>query len=210
MNNEGPNPDSRFPIPGITRTGFLKPFINRPNIIVDDFTYYDDPKGPENFLNNVLYHFDFNGDKLIIGKFCSIAAEVRFIMNGGNHPVDLLTTYPFPIFGQGWEAAMPEKWPNRGNTVIGNDVWIGYGALIMPGIQVGNGAIIATGSVVTKNVAPYAIVGGNPAQLIRYRFGKADIARLERLSWWNWDIEKITRNVKSICSSNIAALEGAA
>lgn len=210
MPTYGPNPDSRFPIPGITRTGFLKPFVNQPNIIIGDFTYYDDPKGPEHFLNNILYHFEFIGDRLIIGKFCSIAAETRFIMNGGNHPTNWLTTYPFPIFGQGWEAAMPEKWPHRGDTVIGNDVWIGYGAIIMPGVSIGNGAIVAAGSVVTRDIAPYAIVGGNPAQVIRSRFARADIGRLERIAWWNWDLEKITRHVQAICSSDISALERAA
>ena len=199
----------KFPIPGVTRTGFLKPFITRSNIIVGDFTYYDDPKGPEHFEDNVLYHFDFIGDKLIIGKFCSIAAEVRFIMNGGNHPTDWLTTFPFPIFGNGWETALPERWPTKGDTIVGNDVWIGYGALIMPGVTIGDGAIIAAGSVVTKNVLPYTIVGGNPAQVIRNRFDGITISKLEKISWWNWDMDKITRYVKAICSSNIDILEGA-
>jgi virginiamycin A acetyltransferase len=209
MTHLGPNPDMKFPIPGVTRTGFLKPFITRSNIIVGDFTYYDDPKGPEHFEDNVLYHFDFIGDKLIIGKFCSIAAEVRFIMNGGNHPTDWLTTFPFPIFGNGWETALPERWPTKGDTIVGNDVWIGYGALIMPGVTIGDGAIIAAGSVVTKNVLPYTIVGGNPAQVIRNRFDGITISKLEKISWWNWDMDKITRYVKAICSSNIDILEGA-
>jgi virginiamycin A acetyltransferase len=206
----GPSPETRYPIPGITRTGFLKPFITRPNIHVGDYTYYDDPRGPEHFEANVLYHFDFNHDRLEIGKYCSIAAEVRFIMNGGNHPTTWLTTYPFPIFGQGWESATPTAWPNRGDTVVGNDVWIGYGATIMPGIRIGDGAIVATASVVTKDVPPYAIVGGNPAGLLRYRFDEATIARLLALRWWDWDPARVARHVGALCGGDIAALEGVA
>ena len=209
MTPSGPSPDIRYPIPGVRRTGFLKPFITRPNIIVGDFTYYDDPRGPEHFESNVLYHFDFTGDRLIIGRFCSIAAETKFIMNGGNHPTDWLTTYPFPIFGQGWEPAMPERWPVKADTQVGNDVWIGYGALIMPGVTIGDGAIIASGSVVTRDVAPYAIVGGNPAVVIRSRFDEQTTHRLLTIRWWDWDLEKITRNVRIICSSDVAALEAA-
>jgi len=209
MIEPGPAPGQRFPIPGIDRTGFLKNFITRPNIVVGDYTYYDDPRGPAHFESNVLYHFEFTGDRLRIGKFCSIATDVRFIMNGGNHPTDWLTTYPFPIFGHGWEAAMPPAWPTRGDTVVENDVWFGYGALIMPGVHIGNGAIIATAAVVTKNVPPYAIVGGNPATVIRTRFDEATIERLEAVAWWNWPPEKITRNVRVICSGDVAALERA-
>ncbi len=209
MNLTGPPPDSRHPIAGVTRTAFLKPFITRPNISVGDYTYYDDPKGPEHFEANVLYHFDFIGDRLIIGKFCSIAAEVKFIMNGGNHATDWLTTYPFPIFGHGWEAAMPARWPMKGDTVVENDVWIGYGALITPGIRIGNGAIIATGSVVTKDVPPYAIAGGNPASIIRMRFDASTVERFEKIRWWDWDAEKITRNVKAICGADVTQLEKA-
>jgi len=206
--SHGPSPDIRHPIPGVTRTGYLKNFITRPNILVGDFTYYDDPRGPESFESNVLYHFDFNGDRLVIGRYCSIAAEVRFIMNGGNHPTSWLTTYPFPIFGEGWESAMPATWPNLGDSVIGNDVWIGYGATIMPGIRVGDGAIIATAAVVTKDVPAYAIVGGNPGTILRYRFDEATIGRLLALQWWNWDPATISRCVGALCGGTIAELEG--
>jgi virginiamycin A acetyltransferase len=205
----GPSPDARHPIAGIIRTGFLRPFITRPTIIVGDYTYYDDPRGPEHFESNVLYHFDFIGDRLIIGRYCSIAADVRFLMNGGNHIIDGCSTYPFPIFGHGWEAAMPEAWPMKGDTVIGHDVWIGYGAMIMPGVRIGNGAIVAAGSVVTRDVPAYAIVGGNPASIIRYRFEPDAIARLERIAWWDWDAEKVTRHVRAICGADLSALEAA-
>jgi virginiamycin A acetyltransferase len=205
----GPPPDTRHPIAGVTRTGFLKPFITRPNIVVGDYTYYDDPGGPGCFEANVLYHFDFIGDRLVIGKFCSIGAGTKFVMNGGNHHTTWMTTYPFPIFGHGWEAAMPASWPNKGDTVVGNDVWFGYDALVMPGITIGDGAIVATRAVVTKDVPPYAIVGGNPATVLRYRFDAPTIAGLLAVRWWDWDVEKITRNVRAICGSEVAALETA-
>lgn len=203
----GPSPDTPYPIPGARRTGFLKYFITRPTILVGDYTYYDDPEGPQHFEANVLYHFDFIGDRLIIGRYCSIAAEVRFIMNGGNHATDWLTTYPFPIFGNGWELASPPAWPYKGDTVIGNDVWLGYSAIIMPGITVGDGAIIATASVVTKDVPPYAIVGGNPATILRYRFDETTIGRLLAVRWWDWDAARITRHVRDLCAGDVAALE---
>lgn len=205
----GPPPGIPRPIPGVERVGFLKNFITRPNIEVGDYTYYDDPKGMEQFEKNVLYHFDFVGDRLRIGRFCSIAAETRFIMNGGNHATTWLTTYPFPIFGEGWDAAAPESWPYRGDTVVGHDVWIGYGATIMPGVTIGNGAIVATRAVVTKDVEPYGIVGGNPATLIRHRFDAETRMALQEIAWWDWDAEKITRNVKVICSGDVATLKRA-
>lgn len=207
--SNGPSPHRKYPIANQTRLVYLNNIIKNSNIIVGDYTYYDDFDNPENFERNVLYHFDFIGDKLIIGKFCSIASDVKFIMNGGNHRTDWLTNYPFPVFGEGWETAMPDSWPNKGNTVIGNDVWIGYGATIMPGIQVGDGAVIATHSVVTKNVAPYSVVGGNPAQEIRKRFEDAMIKELLEIKWWDWEIEKITRNLKVICGLDINALRAA-
>lgn len=209
MTPNGPSPSTRHPIPGVTRTGFLKNFITRPNILVGDYTYYDDPLGPEQFESNVLYHFDFIGDRLVIGKYCSIAAGVRFIMNGGNHPTTWLTTFPFPIFGGGWESAMPESWPVKGDTVIGNDVWIGYGALIMPGVSIGHGAIIAASSVITKDVPPYAIVGGNPGTVLRYRFDQPTIDRLMKMGWWDWDVAKVSQNVKALCNGDLDALERA-
>ena len=207
--NNGPSPDQQYPLPNQTRLVYLKNIIKNPNIIVGDYTYYDDFENPENFERNVLYHFDFIGDQLIIGKFCSIASDVKFIMNGGNHRTDWFTNYPFPVFGLGWEVAMPESWPNKGDTIISNDVWIGYGATIMPGIQVGDGAIIASQSVVTRSVEPYTVVGGNPAQEIRKRFEKSIIQELLKICWWDWEVDKITRNLKAICGSDLDALRKA-
>ncbi|NER00994.1 MAG: CatB-related O-acetyltransferase [Cyanothece sp. SIO2G6] len=205
----GPSPNTRHPINGQTRLVYLKTIISNPNIIVGDYTYYDDFENPENFEKNVLYHFDFVGDKLIIGKFCAIASNVKFIMNGGNHSTDGFSTYPFAVFGNGWETAMPEDWPHKGDTVIGNDVWIGYGATLMPGVHIGDGAIIASHSVVTKSVEPYAIVGGNPAQEIRKRFDNAAIAVLLEIQWWHWDSAKITRNLDAISGNDLHALQKA-
>lgn len=196
----GPNPNEKTPIPNVNQVGFLKNYITRENILVGDYTYYDDPNGPENFENNVLYHFPFIGDKLIIGKFCAIATGVEFIMNGANHQTNGVSTYPFYIFGNGWEKAAPKEGdlPYKGDTVIGNDVWIGYKTTIMPGVKVGNGAIIATKSVVTKDVPDYAVVGGNPAEIIKYRFDEATIEKLLKMAWWDWRVEEISERLGEI------------
>ena len=204
----GPDPLTKFPLQGITTLCFLKNIISSPNITVGDYTYYDDFESVENFKKNVKYHFDFTGDKLIIGKFCQIASGVEFILNGGNHLVEGISTFPFSIFGNGWEGAMEGKaFPNKGNTEIGNDVWIGYRSLIMPGIRIGDGAIVATASVVTKDIPPYTIVGGNPAKILRRRFDEAVIGKLLEIRWWNWDAAKITKNVRTLTSNDIHALE---
>ncbi len=202
-----PDPRQKFPLPHYNRLCFLNNILSNPNIIVGDFTYYDDFEDPHRFEKNVLYHFDFIGDKLIIGKFCAIASGVKFIMNGGNHPTDTLSSYPFSIFGQGWEAASPAGgFPTKGDTIIGNDVWFGYEAVIMPGVHIGDGAVIAAKAVVAKDVAPYTIVGGNPASLIRPRFEPSVIDQLLAIRWWDWDLDKITRNVALISSQDVAAL----
>src|SRR5690606_12389151 len=174
--------------------------IENPNIVVGEYTYYDDPEDSERFERNVLYHFPFIGDKLIIGKFCAIARGVRFIMNGANHKISGVSTYPFQIFGSGWEKVMPEPsdLPYKGDTVVGNDVWIGYEALIMPGVRIGNGAIVASRAVVTRDVPAYTIVGGNPAVPVRKRFSDEEIATLEAVAWWEWPIEKVTRHLDLI------------
>lgn len=203
----GPNPATAFPLEGYNRLCFLKNIVKNPNIIVGDYTYYDDFENVENFERNVKYHFDFTGDKLIIGKFCMIASDVTFIMNGANHLVDAISTYPFSIFGNGWEGAMEGKtFPHKGDTVIGNDVWLGHKSVVMPGVNIGDGAVIASYAVVTKDVAPYAIVGGNPAREIRKRFSDAQIETLLKIKWWNWSIEKITQNVQAFTSADVEAL----
>jgi virginiamycin A acetyltransferase len=198
-------------MPGHPRVTFLKPYVTRPHVEVGDFTYYDDPSGPDAFERNVLYHFEFTGDWLRIGRFCAIAAETKFIMGGANHRVDGFSTYPFVIFGGGWADRFPEEldFPKRGDTVIGNDVWIGYDSLVMPGVTIGDGAVLAARSVVTRDVAPYTIVGGNPAQLIKRRFDDATVAALLDLRWWDWPVEKITRSVAAIGRADLAALRSA-
>lgn len=192
-----PDKNRIYPLKHYNRLCFLKNIITSPVIIVGDYTYYDDFEDVHNFEKNVKYHFDFVGDKLIIGKFCMIASGVTFIMNGANHKMDGITAYPFNIFGEDWETATPapEELPFKGDTVIGNDVWIGAHVTIMPGVTIGDGAIIATKSVVSKDVEPYSIVGGNPATLIRKRFSDEKIQELLEMQWWNWDIEKITQNL---------------
>ncbi|MAX80047.1 MAG: chloramphenicol acetyltransferase [Crocinitomicaceae bacterium] len=203
----GPDKNQAFPLAHYNRLCFLKNTIKNPNIIVGDYTYYDDFENIDNFEKNVKYHFDFIGDKLIIGKFCMIASDVTFIMNGANHLTDALTTYPFAIFGNGWENAMERKqYPQKGDITIGNDVWIGYNATIMAGVTIGDGAIIATNSTVIHDVAPYSIVGGNPAKEIRKRFPESTIEKLLDLKWWDWDIEKITKNVHHLTNNEIDKL----
>ncbi|MDG4716548.1 CatB-related O-acetyltransferase [Winogradskyella marincola] len=196
-----PDPNTVFPLANYDKLCFLKNYIKNPNIEVGDYTYYDDFEAVSNFEKNVKYHFDFIGDKLIIGKFCMIASGTTFIMNGGNHLTEATSAYPFAIFGGAWQHAMDGKsYPTKGNTVIGNDVWIGHNATIMPGVTIGDGSIIAAKAVVTKDVEPYTIVGGNPAKLIKKRFSDDTISKLLELKWWDWDIDKITRNVDKLTS----------
>lgn len=209
---KGPSPSSKHPMEGFPQVCFIKNSVVNPNIIIGNYTYYDDPEDSENFERNVLYHFPFIGDKLRIGKFCAIARGVKFIMNGANHKLSGISTYPFQIFGNGWEVVMPKPGdlPYKGDTVIGNDVWLGYESLIMPGVNIGNGAIISSRSVVVSDVPPYTIVGGNPARTIKIRFDPEIVERLENIAWWHWDIEKITENVGLIVSADVDALEKAA
>ena len=195
-------------MPGFPQICFIQNTVSNPNISIGDYTYYDDPEDSENFERNVLYHFPFVGDKLMIGKFCAIARGVKFVMNGGTHRMSGFSTYPFEIFGQGWErvASKTDDSAYKGDTIIGNDVWIGYEAVIMPGVQIGDGAIVAAKAIVTKDVLPYTIVGGNPAKQIRQRFPDEIIQHLLEIAWWNWDIEKITRNLEAIVNADIEAL----
>jgi virginiamycin A acetyltransferase len=204
-----PDPNVIFPLTGTQRLCFLKNIIKNPNIIVGDYTYYDDPEDVYNFEHNVLYHFDFVGDQLIIGKFTQIAQGTTFIMNGANHYLGGFSSFPFIIFQSSW-SHVPVYNTSKGNTIIGNDVWIGNGATIMPGVHIGDGAIIGTKAVVTKNVEPYSVVAGNPAKLIRKRFDDQTIEFLLRLKWWDWDIETISNNVIPIMQADRPTLEKAA
>ncbi|WP_159589611.1 CatB-related O-acetyltransferase [Chelativorans xinjiangense] len=210
----GPKPEIKHPIFLHPRVGFLKPLVDKPNIEIGEYTYYDDPDGPDLFAEKcVLHHYEFIGDKLIIGRFCAIAEGARFIMNGANHVLSGFSTYPFNIFGQGWEEGFDiESWRRevRGDTVVGNDVWIGMEAVIMPGVKIGDGAIIAGRSVVTHDVPPYAVAAGNAAQVVKMRFDELTVRRLLDIAWWNWPADKITRNLNAIRSNNLAKLEAAA
>jgi virginiamycin A acetyltransferase len=206
-----PNKDQKFPLENYNRLCFLKNIITNPNIIIGDYTYYDDFEDVANFEKNVKYHFDFIGDQLIIGKFCMIASDVTFIMNGANHLTQSISSYPFTIFGHDWTKAMEGKsYPNKGNTIVGNDVWIGYNATILPGITIGDGAIIAANTTVSKNVPPYSIVGGNPSKIIKKRFSDEKIETLLELKWWDWDIEKITKHVADLTGDTITNLKAIA
>ena len=208
----GPNPKALYPMKDYRKLIFLKNIITRKNIEVGDYTYYDDADDPLQFENNVLYHFDMLGDKLIIGKFCAIASGVKFIMNGANHQISTISTFPFAIFENGWEKInegvdLAKKYPHKGDTIIGNDVWLGFEALIMPGVKIGHGAVIASRAVVTKDVPDYAIVGGNPAKVIRKRFDEPTIERLLKIAWWEWEADDITEHLKIINSADVDALE---
>lgn len=205
------DPGVLHPIPGQRRAVLLKPLVTSPLIEVGEFSYYDDPEDPAAFeTRNVLYHY--GPEKLIIGKFCALAEGVRFIMNGANHRMDGPSTFPFPIMGGSWagHADLITGLPGRGDTVIGHDVWLGYQATVMPGVRIGHGAIIASGSVVTGDIPDYGIAGGNPAALIRRRFSDRDVARLLALAWWDWPLEHMTEHIRTIMSGTIDDLEAAA
>ena len=196
-------------------TVYLKNVVHSDSIEVGEYTMYDDfVNDPRDFQrNNVLYHSpECNGDKLKIGKFCSIACGAKFLFNAANHSLRSLSTYPFPIFFEEWglptdPVSISEAWDKKGDIVIGNDVWIGYEALILAGVTVGDGAIIAGRAVVTKDVPPYTIVGGVPAKPIRKRFDDDTIAALEKLRWWDWDEERIRENLSAIQNGDINALK---
>lgn len=201
-----------YPRSGDEETVYLKNVVSGANIEIGDYTIYNDfVHDPRDFeRSNVLYHYPVNGDRLKIGKFCSIACGAKFLFTSGNHSLRSLSTYTFPIFFEEWGLDVKDirsAWDNKGDIVIGNDVWIGYEALILSGVTVGDGAIIGSRAVVTKDVPPYTIVGGVPAKPIRRRFDGAVIERLEKLRWWDWDIETIRRSIPAIQSGDIAALE---
>ncbi len=202
-----------YPRTGDKETVYLKDVVSNPNIMVGDFSMYNDfVNDPCNFeKNNVLYHYPVNHDKLVIGKFCSIACGAKFIFTSANHTLSSLSTYPFPIFFEEWGLDIKnvtKAWDNKGDIVIGNDVWIGYEAVILSGVTIGDGAIIGTRAVVTKDVPPYTIVGGVPAKSIRKRFSEETIASLLEIKWWNWSEEQIAENINAIQTCDIEKLRG--
>ena len=200
--------DKIYPRTEDKETVYMKNVVTDPSIIVGDFTMYNDfVNDPQQFeKNNVLYHYPINHDKLKIGKFCSIACGAKFLFNSANHTMKSLSTYPFPIFFEEWGLDVRDitsAWDNKGDIVIGNDVWIGYEAVIMAGVTIGDGAIIGTRAVVTKDVSPYTIVGGVPAKEIRKRFSEEMIAHLLNAKWWDWPIERISQNIEAIKAGKV-------
>lgn len=201
-----------YPRTNDKQTVYLKAVITNPNISIGEYTMYNDfVNNPVDFeKNNVLYHYPINQDSLLIGKFCSIACGAKFIFTSANHTMNSLSTYPFPLFFEDWKlpiSAVATAWDNKGDIVIENDVWIGYEAVIMSGVHIGNGAIIGTRAVVTKDVEPYTIVGGIPAKPIRKRFDKDTILLLEELQWWNLPYEQIKQLLPIITGGDMKALE---
>lgn len=207
MKNEYVNPNSIFPNEKLKNQCYIKNVIKASNIIVGDYTYYEDPIDSTKFEEKcVLFNWQEFGDKLIIGNFCAIANGVQFLMGSANHRMSSVTTYPFSAFGGIWENIVPphlSQLPKKGDIIIGNDVWIGRESMIMPGVNVGNGAIIGARSLVTKDVPPYAIVGGNPAKILKMRFDEELVSLLEKLQWWNFDENKLIKWLPILCNENI-------
>lgn len=206
-------PDSKkiYPRKGDDTIVYLKNVIKDPNIEAGDFTFYNDfVHDPRDFeRNNVLYHYPINRDKLKIGKYCSIACGAKFLFNAANHAMGSLSTYPFPIFYDEWEHGLwaDKAWDNKGDIVVGNDVWIGFEAVILAGVTIGDGAIVGARAVVTKDVPPYTIVGGVPARPIRKRFSEETIAKLSAMKWWDLPPAEILKRIPYIQSGNVGALE---
>ena len=197
-----------YPRKGDTQTVYLNAVVKDPSIVVGDYTIYNDfISDPRQFeQNNVLYHYPINHERLIIGKFCSIACGVKFLFNCANHTLKSLSTYTFPLFYEDWElekSNVASAWDNKGDIVIGNDVWIGFEAVILAGVKIGDGAIIGTRAVVTKDVPPYSIVGGIPAKVIRKRYSPDIIEQLLSLRWRDWTKDRIKRNLPFIMAGNI-------
>jgi virginiamycin A acetyltransferase len=203
-----PDPTTVHPLSAFDRVVFLKPLITSPKIVVGEYTYYDDPDDATGFEHrNVLYAY--GPERLIIGRYCAIAAGTRFLMAGAEHPTMGVSTFPFTMFGGEWTEKTLDivtSMPSRGDTVVGNDVWFGYQATVMPGVRIGDGAIIAAGAVVTADVPPYTIVGGNPARQIRRRFDDTDIERLRRAAWWDWPVDLVTEHAGTIMAGTPAEI----
>ena len=204
-----PDPNQVHPLPTTDRVVFLKPVVTSEKIEVGDYTYYDDSGDPTAFeQNNVLY--SFGPERLVIGRYCALAEGVRFVMSGANHPMLGPSTFPFGIFGGVWgETTMDLVMgaESRGDTVVGSDVWLGYRSLVMPGVKIGHGAVVAAGSVVVGDVPPYAIAGGNPARVLRVRYSDAELEQLLRAAWWDWPVELVTEHARAIMAGTPAELE---
>lgn len=204
------NPNEKYPVKlpdgnAWPHTIFLKNFINHPNIQIGDYTYFNDFKLPVDDVRQLLMPYMHLGapEKLVIGKFVQIAHGVQFITSSANHQMDGFSTYPFAVFGEPWSSGYEARWPNKGDTIVGNDVWIGHESLIMPAVTIGDGAIIASRSVVTKDIPPYSIVAGNPAKVIRKRFDEETILTLLEIKWWDWPIDKINQNIATIVDGDL-------
>ena len=209
---EVPSPNVIFPNEYKTSC-YIKNVVKAPNISIGDYTYYDDDVAPTEFeRNNVLFNYPEFGDKLIIGKFCQIAQNVKFIMGAANHRLSSITTYPFNVFGGAWQENTPphlKQLPFKGDTVIGNDVWIGRESVIMPGVKIGDGSIIAAYSIVTKDIEPYSVVGGNPAKFIKKRFDDELIELLLQTRWWDFAPEKLVDILPLLCETDLAKVKQA-
>ena len=206
MSAQIPNPNTIHPVAGYDKEIYVKPTIKNPNIIVGDFTYIADSE----FESHVTHHYDFIGDKLIIGKFCQIAAGVEFVMNGANHQMNAVSTFPFYTL-EGWDMKPPaaSDMPFKGDTIIGNDVWIGQNATILPGVHIGDGAIVGANSVVARDVEPYSIVVGNPVKLIRYRFDGELTSLLLKFKWWDKPVEEINALIPLLTNGDLEAVKRA-
>ena len=203
--------DKIYPRTGDRETVYLKNVIDNPNIQIGDYTIYNDfVHDPREFRkNNVLYHYPINKDQLIIGKFCSIACSAKFLFNSGNHKMASLSTYTFPLFFEEWDLEkenVAQAWDQKGDIIIGNDVWIGYEAVVLSGVTIGDGAVIGCRAVVTKDIPPYTIVGGVPAKPIRKRFDEETIKELQKIKWWDWPEEKITEKIQAIQAGDLVGL----
>ncbi|MDP4181822.1 MAG: CatB-related O-acetyltransferase [Bacillota bacterium] len=205
-------PDKKiYPRTDDFETVYLKHIITNPNITIGDYTMYNDfVSDPTQFeRNNVLYHYPINEDRLIIGNFCSIACGAKFIFTSANHTLKSLSTYPFPLFFEEWNLDKEDvrsAWDNKGDIVIGNDVWIGYEAVILSGVHIGDGAIIGTRAVVTKDIPSYTIAGGIPAKEIKKRFDEDTIIKLQQIQWWNWSFDKIQQFLPFIMNGEVDKL----
>jgi virginiamycin A acetyltransferase len=205
-----PAPDPRVlhPIAGQERVVFLRPLVHSAKVEVGEYTYYDSAGDPLAFERDAVL-YAFGPERLIIGRFCAIACGVQFLMPGANHADLGPSTFPFGVFGPPWDTTMDivMSAPGRGDTVVGHDVWLGYSALVLPGVRIGHGAVVAAASVVARDVPPYAVVAGNPARVVRLRFCEDDVERLLRAAWWNWPIELVTENARAIMTGTPAELE---